>query len=266
MTGDPARPGPGLGRTGAAARRWAELQSGRGIPPEILAGAPADPWTHDPRDFRAPDVAADTPSRDAALELLDGAGTVLDVGCGGGDAAFALLGPLTRVTGADQQADMLDVFAAGARERGVACATVHGRWPDVAARAGAADVVVCHHVLHNVVDLAPFLGALTAAARRGVVVEMLPEHPLAWLDPLWARFHDLHRPPSATHRDAIAVLGELGVVPQVRHWQRARRHPHDPAWVTRRLCLPPERSGEVDAALAEIPMRGRDAVTLLWHT
>ncbi|MET0191496.1 MAG: class I SAM-dependent methyltransferase [Pseudonocardia sediminis] len=251
---------------GEASRRWAELQSGRGIPPEILAHAPADPWTHDPRDFRAPETPADTPSRDAGLELLGGGGSVLDVGCGGGDAAFALLGPMTGVVGTDQQADMLEVFAEVARERGVPCATVPGRWPDVAERAGTADVVVSHHVLHNVVDLAPFLAALTAAATRGVVVEMLPEHPMAWLDPLWVRFHDLHRPPSATADDAIAVLGELGVEPEVRHWQRARRHPHDPDWVTRRLCLPPERSGEVDAALAEVPLRRRDAVTLLWRT
>ncbi|WP_226379384.1 class I SAM-dependent methyltransferase [Pseudonocardia sp. KRD291] len=249
-----------------AARRWAELQSGRGIPPEILATAPADPWTHDPRDFRAPDVPADTPSRDAGLELLGAGGTVLDVGCGGGDAAFALAGPMTRVTGTDQQADMLAVFADGARERGVPCATVHGRWPDTAAGAGTADVVVCHHVLHNVVEPAPFLAALTAAATRGVVVEMLPEHPMAWLDPLWARFHDLHRPPSVTDADAVAVLGDLGVVGQVRRWERARRHPHDPAWVTRRLCLPPERTDEVASALARIPLRRRDAVTLFWRT
>lgn len=251
---------------GDAAQRWAELQSGRGVPPEILAAAPADPWTHDPRDFAATDRPADTPSRDAALELLDGGGTVLDVGCGGGDAAFALVGPMTRATGVDRQADMLEVFAEGARARGVAAETVLGPWPDVAVRAGRADVVVCHHVLHNVVDLAPFLAALSAAAGRGVVVEMLPEHPMAWLDPLWLRFHGLHRPPSATDADAVAVLAELGVRPRVRRWRRARRHPHDPAWVTRRLCLPQSRADEVDAALAEVPPRSPDAVTLHWRT
>ena len=74
---------------GDAARRWAELQNGRGVPPEILAAAPADPWTHAPRDFTAPEVAADTSSRTAAARLLGAGGTVLDVGCGGGAAAFA---------------------------------------------------------------------------------------------------------------------------------------------------------------------------------
>ena len=92
---------------------------------------------------------------------------------------------------------------------------VLGEWPDVATEAGRADVVVANHVLHNVVDLPPFLRALTAAARRGVVVEMLDQHPMAWLDPLWERFHGLRRPPPATTDDAVAVLREMGIAPEV---------------------------------------------------
>ena len=194
----------------------------RGIPPEILAAAPSDPWTHNPADFTAPDEPADTPSRDAGLALLGDGGTVLDVGCGGGDATFALVGPLRAATGVDQQPDMLDLFTAGAAARGLDAGTVLGQWPDAAPEAGSADVVVSHHVLHNVVDLPPFLSALTDAASRGVVVEMLPQHPMAWLDPLWERFHDLHRPPSATDSDAVAVLAELGITPEVRRCTAAR--------------------------------------------
>jgi SAM-dependent methyltransferase len=249
---------------GGAARRWAELQSGRGIPPEILAAAPADPWAHDPRDFTAPDVAADTPSRRAAAELLGDGGTVLDVGCGGGAAVFGL----DRVTGAvgvDRQPDLLEAFAAAARARGVPCRTVPGSWPDVADEAGRADVVVCHHVLHNVVDLPPFLTALTAAAGSGVVVEMLAEHPLAWLDPLWLRFHGLRRPPPATTDDAVAVLVELGVRPAVVRWERPEAGRRDAAWVTRRLCLPAAREAEVATALAELPARPREVATLAWR-
>lgn len=250
---------------GEAARRWADLQSGRGIPPEILAAAPDDPWTHDPADFTAPETPADTPSRDAGLALLYDGGTVLDVGCGGGDATFALVGPLRSATGVDQQQDMLDLFTAGAAARGIGAAAVRGKWPDAAPTVpGPHDVVVSHHVLHNVVDLPPFLSALTGAAARGVVVEMLPQHPMAWLDPLWERFHGLHRPPSATDADAVAVLAELGITPDVRTFTRARRHPHDPAWVTRRLCLPSERTAEVEAAMAEVALRDPTAVTLTW--
>ena len=248
---------------GPAARTWAELQEGRGIPPEILAGAPADPWRHNVADFTPPDVPVDTPSRWAALELLGSGGSVLDVGCGGGDAAFALVGVATEVVGVDQQADMLEVFAAVARSRGMPFRTVFGRWPDCAAEAGEADVVVSHHVLHNVVDLPPFLLALTAAARRGVVVEMLGQHPMAWLDPLWEHFHGLRRPRPATTDDAVAVLHEMGISPSVTRWERRDPPRQDPAWVARRLCLGPERAPEIDAALDEL-VRPRIAATLRW--
>lgn len=250
---------------GDAARRWAELQSGRGIPPEIVARAPADPWTHEPRDFRAPAVAADTPSRAAAAGLLGAGGSVLDVGCGGGAAVFALE-RVTAAVGVDRQRDMLAQFAATARARGLPCRTVAGSWPEVAGEAGRADVVLCHHVLHNVVDLPPFLAALAAAAVTGVAVEMVAEHPLAWLDPLWVRFHGLHRPPSATVDDAVAVLGELGVRPAVTRWEPSTPPRHDPAFVTRRLCLAAERVDEVAAALAELPPRPRSFATLTWRT
>ncbi|WP_300010719.1 class I SAM-dependent methyltransferase [Pseudonocardia sp.] len=250
--------------SGPAAARWAQLQSGRGIPAEILARAPRSPWQHDPRDFAAPPVPADTPSRRAALALLGDGGTVLDVGCGGGDASLALAGAATSITATDLQPDMLGVFAADATARGVAHRTVGGRWPDVAATAGTADVVVCHLVLHNVVDLPPFLRALTEAAHRGVVVEMLAEHPMAWLDGLWMRFHGLDRPPPATVDDAVAVLVELGITPEVTRWERETAPRQDAAWVARRLCLPAERVGEVAAALAELPPRPRHAATLSW--
>jgi len=249
---------------GSAARRWAELQQGRGIPPEILARAPARPWVHDPSYFVAPEVPVDTSSRAAALELLGDGGTVLDVGAGGGDASLALVGAATHITAVDQQADMLETFAAGASARGIPFRTVHGRWPDAAPAAGTAEVVVSHHVLHNVVDLPPFVRALTDAARRGVVVEMLAEHPMAWLDGLWVAFHGLHRPPPATTDDAVAVLRELGVVPRVRRWERRRPPTHDPTWVTRQLCLPPEREPDVAAAVAATPPRPRHAATLTW--
>ena len=249
---------------GPAAERWAERQSGRGVPPHILAAAEADPHRFPAAEFTAPAAAADTPSRQAALELLGAAGTVLDVGCGGGAAAFALVPPAGRVTGVDQQQDMLDRFADTAAERGVEHRSVLGRWPDVGAEAGRADVVVCHHVLHNVVDLPPFLVALARAARRGVVVEMFTEHPLAWLDPLWARFHGLRRPPSATADDAVAVLREIGVQPAVTRWDRARLPRHDPGLVARRLCLPASREPEVAAALSGLH-RPRTVATLHWH-
>ena len=250
--------------TRPAAARWAELQAGRGIPPEIRAAVDWDPFHHDPSRFLAPAVPVDTPSRSAGMALLGEPGSVLDVGCGGGDAAFAVAERATLITGVDQQPDMLELFRATAAQRRVPIRVVRGVWPDAAQAAGPADVVVCHHVLHNVVDLPPFLAALTGAARREVVVEMLDRHPLAWLDPLWERFYGLRRPEPATAEDAVAVLREAGIDPEVIRWERATPPRQDPAWVTRRLCLPPERVPEVAAALGTLD-RPRTAATLRWR-
>lgn len=242
---------------------WARLQEGRGIPAEIRAQAPADPWGFDPAAFRAPEVAVDTPSRAAALAFLAEPGTVLDVGCGGGTAALALAARATHLTGTDTQQDMLELFAADAAARGIPHRTVLGTWPQTAAAAGTADVVVSHMVLHNVVDLPPFVTALSAAARRGVVVEMMCRHPMAWLDPLWEQFHGLRRPPPATEVDAVAVLRECGIEPDVIRWERRTLPPADPEWVTRRLCLPAERLPEVAAALSGLD-RPNLLATLTW--
>jgi len=258
--------------TGTAADRWRELQEARGIPPEILANAPESPWRHDPKAFGAPAEPHDTPSRDAALTLLAeggvrGAGpTVLDVGCGGGTASLAVADHAELLIGVDHNPGMLEVFAADCAARGVAFRTVLGEWPApaVADQAGFAEAVLCHHVGYNTVELPPFLVAMTAAARHGVVMELTAQHPMAWLDPLWVTFHGLHREPPATADDAVAVLTEMGIRPTVMRWERPARLPEDPGWVARRLCLPLDRSDEVAEALARIPGRPRQTVTLSW--
>ncbi|MGH3978855.1 MAG: class I SAM-dependent methyltransferase [Pseudonocardiaceae bacterium] len=257
-----------MSRDGTAAQRWRELLEARAIPAEIRAAAPGDPYRHEPRRFAAPGQPVDTPSRRAGLALLGEDGTVLDVGCGAGAASLALLPAGRHLTGVDHAPDMLEAFDAECGRRRVAHRTVHGAWPQVAGEAGGADVVVCHHVGYNTPELAPFAAALSAAARRGGVIELTAEHPTAWLDPLWRRFHDLHRPPAATYHDALAVLHEMGVRPEVQHWDRP---PRDDAraqavLACRRLCLAPERVDEVAAAIAELPPRRGGIVTLSWQS
>ena len=90
---------------------------------------------------------------------------MLDVGCGAGATSLPLA-PLARtIVGVDESDVMLASFEAGARAAGVAATTHRGRWPEVAARVGQADVVVCGHVLYNVAEPAPFVAALEARAR-----------------------------------------------------------------------------------------------------
>ncbi|MBV9312744.1 MAG: methyltransferase domain-containing protein [Pseudonocardia sp.] len=261
---------PPRGVHGCAADRWRQLQQARAVPPEILEAAEVSPWRHNPARFAAPAEPLNSPSRDAALALLsddrgDGEpGAVLDVGCGGGSASIAVADRAGELVGIDHDPSMLEVFAADCRARGIRFRTVLGEWPSVADEAGSADAVLCHHVGYNTLDLTSFVVALTTAARRGVVMELTARHPMAWLDPLWARFHDVHRPEPATADDAIAVLAELGITPSVTRWERPSLGPEDPVWIARRLCLPSTRVDEVASALADIPPRPCATVTLAW--
>ena len=176
--------------TGNAARRWREDLDSWAIPAEILDAAPESPWGCPPGLFaRAAEEALDkqsgapTPSLRRALEVLPEGGSVLDVGAGGGAASLPLCPPAAAVTAVDQSPQMLERFAELAERQGIDHREVEGLWPDVAAEVGAADVVVCNHVLYNVGDLVPFVTALTDHARRRVVVEITAVHPQALAQP-----------------------------------------------------------------------------------
>ena len=258
-----------------AARRWSARLAAWSIPRDILVSAPRSPWHFPPDLFRAhPGRAPDTPSTGLARAALPPAGgTVLDVGCGGGRAGLALAPPASLVTGLDRDAGMLAGFAAEAAGRGVGCETVRGEWPAVAPDVEPADVVVCHHVVYNVSELAAFALALHGRARRRVVVELRKEHPLVPLAPLWRQFWNLDRPAGPTADDAVAVLREAGLPARQVCWQeppeasRLAGMPFDrQVEITRiRLCLPAERDGEVAAALrAQGPPAPREVVTVWW--
>lgn len=254
--------------TGAAAARWrAELEAWA-IPPEILAAAPESPYGFPVGMFTADPEPVDTPSHQRAREALPAGGTVLDVGCGGGAGAMALVPPAGLVVGVDSAPHMLEAFAAAADSRGVAHGEILGNWPDVAAEAGPADVVVVHHVTYNVPDLVAFAVALDAAARRRVVVEMTDLHPWVPTNDLWLRFHDLARPSGPSAQLCAEVLRDAGLEVQTESWRRPARRTNRPetvSFIRRRLCLPADAEPEVDAALpADYQFVSRGVTTIWW--
>jgi len=257
----------------SAAERWADQLAGWAIPPEILAASRESPWGFQPSLFRAPDPddGSDSLSRRRALEALPRRGTMIDVGAGGGTASLpvAVAGQAGQVVAVDSDPEMLAGFAARADELGVDHVEVVGRWPDVSAEVSPADVVVCNHVLYNVADLAAFALALTAHARRRVVVEVTSTHPRSGQAPLWRHFHNLDRPTGPTADDAVAVLVEAGLdVSSEAFLAPPRLDRSRDAWVglvRRHLCLPPERDAEVEALLpADAELGFRDVVALWW--
>jgi SAM-dependent methyltransferase len=243
--------------------RWRAQLEAWAIPEEILAAAPESPWSFPVGLFRARAERAgaagrQTPSNREAARWLPPGGSVLDVGAGAGAASLPLAGVAGRLVAVDESAAMVEAFLAAAAGAGARAEGVQGRWPEVAGRVAPADVVICHHVLYNVADLAPFAAALTDHARRRVVVELTDRHPLVGLAPLWRRFWDLERPDGPGADDAVAAIKEAarGLAVARTDWESPDRFGFDDfdelvAFTRRRLCLPPSRDGEVAEALLE---------------
>jgi len=269
---------------GDAAQRWREQLEAWAIPDEFLRAVPDSPWQHPTEVFakRADSYVAKPigVSWEKAIAALEPRGVVLDVGAGAGAASLPLARATTELIAVDQSRTMLDALSVRAASLNLPTRLVQGTWPATSSTVDKADVVVCHHVFYNVADLAPFAQALTDHARRRVVVELPPAHPMRALNPLWLRLHGLRRPDGPTADDAIAVLTELGVEVHQERWPRPPRTPYGSfvdmvAATRRRLCLPAGRDRELVDALMELgvdpdhpvdlPDRdGAELVTLWW--
>jgi len=264
--------------------QWRQDLAAWAIPERIIATAPDSPWVLPRQVFarRAERLrrAPSGPSYQHEMEALDPPGSVLDVGAGAGAACLPLAARTTALTAVDADQEMLSLLTERARAAGLDPRTVTGRWPDVAGQVPPADLVTCHNVLYNVPDLGPFIEALTRHARRQVVVELTAEHPLIALNPLWLRFHGLTRPERPTAADVLAILDATGLRARHTEWNRPGEADYttlsELADVTRRrLCLPPERTDEVAAALqdaghgqgqpADLGTSGRAVMTIWWE-
>jgi len=263
--------------------RWRSDLAAWAIPEHITAAVAQSPWVLPRNVFarRADRLAAapSGPSFERAWAALDPPGSVLDIGSGAGAASLPLLPRCTGLTAVDSEPDMLELLSRRAAAGSTTVRLITGTWPAVAAEAGKADVVTCHHVAYNVAEIEPFLAALTVAARRVVVLEMTAVHPLVSLNSLWLRFHGLVRPSGPSADDLLAILAAMGVRAESQRWLRPAGPDYESfAELTdvtrRRLCLPPERADEVRQALVEsgidpdqpvdLGSSGRDVVTICW--
>jgi SAM-dependent methyltransferase len=252
----------------SAAQNWSQALDAWALPDEIVNSAPQSPWIHPPVLFEVPEQIPPSPSHERAREVLLMGATVLDVGCGGGIAAFALTPPATHVIGVDHQPEMLVMFSANAAKRGVTCETVEGFWPSVADRTPEADVVTAHHVVYNVADIVPFLRALDDHTKARVVVEMPDRHPLASMSEAWRHFWNLERPDGPTPSDLLDVLHEINIDAHCEQWSGPMRVEQnlDQAvhFMRIRLCLPESRGDEVRNFLSSHPAPTARELTTIW--
>jgi hypothetical protein len=122
--------------------------------------------------------------------------------------------------------------------------------------------------MYRVPAIEAFVGAMTAKARRRVVVELSAEPPLAGLNPLWKSLHGIERPDWAVADAAQEVLLSLGLaVEREDIVLPARTQEVTPALVAfarDRLYVGPERDAEIEAFLRNREPKDQRVVALWW--
>lgn len=252
---------------GTAARAWREQLEAWAIDPDILAAAPESPYDFPPGLFGS---RAGAPTTHAAIRsALPEAGTLLDIGCGGGAASIPLAPSVGSLLGVDSSAELLEVYAGAAATARVPVQTWHGAWSAVATAVPVADVAVAANVVYNVPDIGDFLREMTEHARHRVVVELTDSHPWTGMALLWKHFHGQERPAGPTTADLLAVTAELGYEASVAGFVRpmvwAQASPDVVlAFNRRRLCLPVEREPEIAAVMRELPADPSSTASTVW--
>ena len=248
---------------------WRKKLESWAIPSEIIDQAPENPWIHPTVLFQVPQIIELTPSHSRALEALPDNGSILDIGCGGGIAAFAMGKKVGRVIGVDHQSEMLSMFSANAKARCLESSVHEGFWPAIEIDVESADVVTAHHVVYNVQDIVPFLEAMNSHARKRVVIEMPQHHPLSNLSGAWKHFWNLERPNKPIPKDLLNVLNEMGIAARLELWSGYTHSDLNLDQTVRftriRLCLPVSRENEVrDFLIANPQSEKRELATIWW--
>lgn len=251
-----------------AAEQWRIDLASWAIPEAILNQAVEKPWIHPPALFEIPEVIKDSLSHQRSREAMPVGGSVLDIGCGGGIATYAITPPAEHVIGVDEQQAMLDLYTANATKYSVSAETVLGQWPAVADATPVADVVTVFHVAYNVGEIVPFLAALNSHARKRVVIEVPILHPMSNMNEGWKHFWDLTRPTVPVAADLVTVLAEMGIKATIEFFESEilldKKVDGANGFIRRRLCLPEERQGEVDAFIEANPMPERRKLAVIW--
>ena len=158
-----------------ATSRWRRLLEEWALPDDLLAAVPDSPYGWSPelwkrREQIAREQDTETPTGAIVRSLMPVRGSLLDVGAGTGRASLSHAAEGHRLTAVEKNPDL----AAGLRQRStegaLAVELIEGVWPEVATAVAIHDVAMCAHVVYDVQDVEPFLAALTAHARSGVVV------------------------------------------------------------------------------------------------
>ncbi len=240
----------------ASTRRWREDLQAWALPPELLARAPESPYGWPASILRRWNEQADSddPTQAAIHRRLPPGGRLLDVGAGTGRIALSHARQGHEVVAVEPDAGMAATLREAAAAERLPVKVLEARWPDAAASAGSADVVVSANVVYDVADVAPFLAALDQVG-RWVVVELTAQHPWADLAPLYRALHGIGRPAGPDVEVFVAAVADtIGVDVDLVTWERPPGLYFETweeilAFYRKRLLVGPDRDAELRSLL-----------------
>lgn len=147
---------------------------------------------------------APTPTEIAVAHLGGPNGSVIDVSVGA-----ERIGPTLARRGHRVSAVAADPDEARALTSQGRMTVLVGTWPVIASNAGGHDVALSTHAAYGVPAIGPFIEALHRIARRGVVLEVTPKHPMTALGRAIRSLHGHEVPKRPTADDLEAVAREV---------------------------------------------------------
>ena len=234
----------------SAAERYAEMVRARERQKaELATPLTEERWAKYAPTYRFDPRREPEPLLAATIELLEPDDEIIEVGGGAGRIGLPLTLRARSLVNVEPSAGMREQFDICVAENGIENAgALASAWPPTTPM--QADLVVSADVMYFVAEIEPFLLALDRAARRRVALLTWTVPPPNVNDGLFRLGLGVEEAPAPGFRELLAVLWEVGIIPDVRVMDE---------WFTWPEQLPTDEQSAIEFALEELEPRDVEA-------